>query len=278
MKKIKATHIRRLIKNNLLGRPHWQYFFDQLHRLVLAGMGHDNGSKIATSGESVALGKIAPFIRNSAESIIFDVGANNGDYSLDVLSTIGNNVSIYALEPSEAAMELYKLNLRDHLGTIRAHTLGLGSQKESAILYELMPGSSLNSLFPRRVDHLDARMQYTVENKVQLQDLDGFCRDNHVEHIDLLKLDTEGNEFNALLGAKNLLDSSAINFIQFEFGGANIDSRTYFQDFFYLLNPNYRLYRILNHGLAPIDVYRERYEISVVTNFLAVSRKEKFRP
>ena len=50
--------------------------------------------------------------------------------------------------------------------------------------------------------------------------------------IDLLKLDVEGNE---LLALKGLSDSiEYIKIIQFEFGGSNIDSRTYFQDFYYL--------------------------------------------
>ena len=58
-----------------------------------------------------------------------------------------------------------------------------------------------------------------------------------------------------------------------EFGGCNIDSRTYFQDFFYTLHPNYRLHRILRNGIVPIEHYRGTQEIFVTTNFVAVSRE-----
>jgi FkbM family methyltransferase len=90
---------------------------------------------------------------------------------------------------------------------------------------------------------------------------------------DLLKLDVEGAELDVIRGAADTLARGSIDVIQFEFGGTNIDARTYFQDFFYLLNPSYRLYRIVADGLALIDRYRERYEIFETTNFVAFSRR-----
>lgn len=77
-----------------------------------------------------------------------------------------------------------------------------------------------------------------------------------------------------LKGAKDLIGKNSIDFIQFEFGGANIDSRTYFQDFYYLLTPYYKIYRILKDGLIAIDAYKEIYEIFLTTNFLAILKKD----
>ena len=51
---------------------------------------------------------------------------------------------------------------------------------------------------------------------------------NKFSKIDLLKLDVEGHEL-YLLSAKKFI--SKISVIQFEFGGCNIDTRTYFRDF-----------------------------------------------
>jgi hypothetical protein len=82
-------------------------------------------------------------------------------------------------------------------------------------------------------------------------------------------MDVEGNELNILNGAKRMIENDSIDFIQFEFGGCNIDSRTFFQDFFYLLKERYRIYRILKNGLYPIDSYSEKYEIFITTNYLA---------
>lgn len=82
-----------------------------------------------------------------------------------------------------------------------------------------------------------------------------------------MKLDAEGHELQVLHGAERLLAHNTIDIIQFEFGGCNIDSRTCFQDFFYLLNPQYRLFQILRDGLFSIKEYVERHELFFTTNF-----------
>jgi len=82
----------------------------------------------------------------------------------------------------------------------------------------------------------------------------------------------EGHELKVLQGAFHLLSSQAIDYIQFEFGGANIDSKTFLQDFFYYLNPYYKIFRIVRDGLTPLEGYAERFEIFMYSNFLALSR------
>ena len=132
-------------------------------------------------------------------------------------------------------------------------------------------GSGLASIYHRRLDHFGISMKHIEE--IQLRTLDNFCGEMGIHHIDLLKLDVEGYELKVLMGAQHLINSNSIDFIQFEFGGCNIDSRTYFQDFFYLLNPHYKIYRILKDGLAFINNYKETCEIFITTNYLAISRE-----
>ena len=60
--------------------------------------------------------------------------------------------------------------------------------------------------------------------------------------------------------------------IQFEFGGCNIDRRTYFQDFWYLLKDNFDIYRISPKGPILIKKYSERDEAFVMTNYLAINK------
>ena len=82
-------------------------------------------------------------------------------------------------------------------------------------------------------------------------------------------MDIEGHELSALKGAKEMLEGKKIRFIQFEFGGTNVDSRTYFQDFWYLLSKNYTIYRIVKDGLHLIPKYKETQEIFTTINYLA---------
>jgi hypothetical protein len=87
-----------------------------------------------------------------------------------------------------------------------------------------------------------------------------------------LKIDVEGHELNVLKGAAELLSSRRINFIQFEFGEADIDSRTYLRDFFDLLSDNYDFFRIVPHGLRPIGAYSSAHEVFATINYLAALR------
>ena len=54
------------------------------------------------------------------------------------------------------------------------------------------------------------------EIKVQTRTLDNFCYEKNINNIDVLKIDTEGNELNVLKGAKKLLEKSNINIIYTE--------------------------------------------------------------
>ena len=55
-----------------------------------------------------------------------------------------------------------------------------------------------------------------TEINVQTQTLDDFCLDEKIENIDVLKMDTEGNELNILKGATKLLSENKINVIYTE--------------------------------------------------------------
>lgn len=65
-----------------------------------------------------------------------------------------------------------------------------------------------------------------------------------------------------------------IDYIQFE-TGCNVDSRTYFRDFFYLLEQKYKIYRVLKDGFYPIKKYGWEHEIFVGANYLAVRKNTK---
>jgi FkbM family methyltransferase len=60
---------------------------------------------------------------------------------------------------------------------------------------------------------------------------DAFCAAQGIEHIDLLKIDTEGLDLQVLKGFDRMLATSAIDVVQFEYGLANIASRALLADF-----------------------------------------------
>jgi len=235
-----------------------------------AGIGA--GGSVRNSGEFAVLKKVSNL--PGPEYCIFDVGANKGDFTELVLSSFKNDVSfsVHCFEPSRTAFEAlaHKLHKNPHAVL---NNLGLGKEKGEFDLFADSPGSGGASLTRRNLAHLG--VDFAHSEKVQIDRIDNYCSVKRIQHIDLLKIDVEGHELDVLQGAQDMFDKERIKMVSFEFGGCNIDTRTFFQDFYYFFNHrNFRLHRITPSGyLYPIPFYSEFYEQFRTTNFLAVNAK-----
>ena len=99
---------------------------------------------------------------------------------------------------------------------------------------------------------------------------DFYTRKLNGQIIDLVKIDIEGHELLCLEGFGMALDR--VKVIQFEFGACNIDSRTYFKDFWNFLSArSFLLYRITPHGVKRLKRYYEQEESFLHANLLGVN-------
>jgi FkbM family methyltransferase len=257
------------VRRWVMGRRSLQPIFERINEWSLAAMNIGGGSEVAESGEAWVLDLIAR--RNGARRpVVFDVGANKGQYARLVLSRLEKGVDLHCFEPSPGAFEALAVALAGERRATLAN-FGLSNEERKATLHADAAASGLASVHKRRLDHFG--ISFESEEEIFLRRLDDVCKERSVGHIDLLKLDVEGHELRVLEGAGDLLRSRAIDMVQFEFGGCNIDSRTYLQDFYYLLSPSYRIHRIVKDGIVPVDTYRERYECFITTNFLAIAKE-----
>lgn len=257
--------------HTLTGRRVLQPFWETLHRWSLAGMNFGQVDVPTRSGEAWVLSLLQKRLAAS-RGVVFDVGANVGAYAKMVLSELGTGVDLFCFEPSPAAFVRLQARLADNPG-VHIFNFGFGDEETSLPLYADTEGSPLASAYRRQLDHLG--IEVGEVEQAEIKRLDDFCRDEDIDEIDLLKLDTEGHELRILLGSKDLLFRRAIGLIQFEFGGTGIDARLYFRDYFHLLNDGYRLFRVLQDGICPIDEYSERREIFEAINYLAVRREPR---
>jgi len=250
----------------MTGKRKFQRMFDRLYHLSLIGMniGAGNGDP-RYSGEKYALEYINNSFKSMTKIIVFDVGANVGLYTIMLKEVFSEKADIYSFEPKRKTFNKLQSNVGDKT-RIHLYNFGFGNENAKSVLYSDSDESSGASVHKRKLDHFNINMNQSEE--IEIKTVDSFCEDHKIEHIHLLKLDVEGHELKVLEGTSKMLQSGSIDFIQFEFG-CNVDSRTYFQDFYYLLNDNYKIYRVLQDGLYQINQYKETYEIFVFTTYLA---------
>ena len=236
-------------------------------------MNYGGGALIETSGEAWILSEmVRPACASLATPVVFDVGANVGDYSAMVHGFIPS-ARIYAFEPAASVyqqldgrlssnFEAFNFGFSDEEKTIDLHSYTVEGQAVSLI-------SSIDRRLPTQV----LKVEVVDTERIEVRTLDSFCASEGIERIDFLKLDVEGHEVAVLRGAQAMLDRGAISMIQFEFGPANIYSRTYFYNFWTMLSDKYDLFRIVPGGVAPITHYGEHLEVFLTTNYFAMRKQ-----
>jgi FkbM family methyltransferase len=244
-----------------------------LQRLVIYAhylMGVGSGAHASSSGEAAALKSILK--NEKAPLVIFDVGANQGQFLRVAINSFSHQQpSIHCFEPAKTTF-LMLSEWASNLNGVHLNNFGLGTQATQSELYYDEAGSGLASLTMRRLSHHD--ISFTEHEVVQIKTLDDYCEQASISNINLLKIDVEGHELDVLRGGSKLFARKAVQAVMFEFGGCNIDTRTFFQDYWYFFHDTgMQLYRITPGGyLHPIRHYQEALEQMVTTNFVALRR------
>ncbi len=234
---------------------------------ILAGIG--SGGNVENSGEKSILKRLTSLKQDSY--CLFDVGANKGDFTQIILTLFNNdNIQVHSFEPSKATFEFLKNNIKSD--KVILNNKGLGKEAGTFPFYTDRPGSGAASLTKRNLDYLGVDFGYSED--VSIDTLDNYCNENNIKDIDLLKLDVEGHEMDVLEGSKEMLSRNVIKMISFEFGGCNIDTRTFLKDFYYLFNKHgFLLYRITPSGyFFLLDNYSEKLEQFRTTNFIGIRK------
>ena len=269
IERIIIRHTTTILKNRV-GQKQYQNLFEGFYSISLLGMNIGGGTETGSSGEKNALFYIKDKLKKLDQLVIFDVGANVGMYTILLNEVFSENSNILSFEPSKKTFDKLGINT-NHIKNTNLFNFGFGNTNTILTLYYNQEESGLASVYERRLDHFNIKMD--LKEEIEIKTIDSFCETNNIAQINFLKLDVEGHELSVLNGAINMLNNHKIDFIQFEFGGCNIDSRTYFQDFYYLLSKEFYIYRIVKDGLYKIDSYKEMYEAFTTTNYLA-ERKE----
>lgn len=225
----------------------------------------ENNSDILTNGEW-------HFIRRNIGKFhtVFDVGANRGDWTRLVFEAASaRNIAspnIHAFEPVRSTFAL--LERAAFPANVHLCNMGLGNEARERSMHIIEEGSGGNSFYARDVEGFRVK---NVE-QVRVETVDGYCRKNHIQKIDFMKVDVEGHEMEVLKGARSMLGRGAIDAVQFEYGGTWIDARMYLKDLFAFFEefPEYKIYKLFPGEARPIPRYDQQLDDFQYANFLAI--------
>lgn len=186
------------------------------------------------------------------------------------------DATLYAFEPHPATFSILQ-QTAEKCG-FEALNCGMGANVGLLHLYDRQEaageGTEHASVYRDVIEGLHQVAAAEVE--VTLGTVDTFVNERAIERITLLKIDTEGHEFQVLQGAAETLAHGRVELIQLEFNEMNTVSRVFFRDFQLLLGDKYDIYRLLPGGLLPITKYRPLLcEVFAYQNLLFVRRGSK---
>jgi len=148
--------------------------------------------------------------------IILDCGANVGYVSRDFRSMYPR-ATIYAFEPVSEVFE----KLCGMAGEHDFHAVNMAvSDATGRSVIHLTASSESNSLFGFQEGSPCEQWHREVgEEEIETCRLDDWCEDNGIAHerIDILKLDIQGAELMALRGARKILETARVVYLEVQF-------------------------------------------------------------
>ena len=233
-------------------------------KLCAAAQGKGTGS-FSTSQEAR---QVARLLNGRTAALALDIGGNVGNYSA-ALRKIYPHIEIRIFEPAVVNVAALRSRFSGD-PSIVIEACAVSDTAGQATLFSDSPGSGLASLTQRRLSHVNISLDMAAEVRT-IRFEDYYKAELEGRLIDIAKLDIEGYELSALRGFGKAIEYTRI--VQFEFGGCNIDTRTFFQDFWYFFRAhNFELFRITPLGIEPLRKYSEMDECFRTTNFIARNR------
>lgn len=236
----------------------------------------DVTNDMASNGERLVQ-KVALAIAASSDApgVIFDAGANVGDWTCSLMQTAAatkaSNLEIHSFEPCLATYETLCRNIARFSNACHVVPVqeALSNEQGRAQLHVIGDGVGTNSLHP----HAD--LTFAREETIMLTTVDDYCRDNRIDHLVALKIDTEGHDLLVMQGARGMLDRRAIDLVQFEYNYRWISARSFLRDAFVLLQScGYHIGKITPKG---IEFYRGwHYELESFREANYLACKEQF--
>ncbi|MDH5545047.1 MAG: FkbM family methyltransferase [Gammaproteobacteria bacterium] len=141
--------------------------------------------------------------------VIFDIGANTGIYAL-LAKAVNPSAKVYAFEPVERVYEKLIKNVELNRFDIACSPKAISNYNGEAVIYDTATEHTY-SVTVNRDTNLNP--DDSIEVKIQTITLDTFIEQEKLDKIDLLKIDVEMHEVEALQGFSKYLQRFQPSFL-----------------------------------------------------------------
>jgi FkbM family methyltransferase len=213
------------------------------------------------------------FIKHGA--VVFDVGAKTGDWSARLLS-IQSDLTIHAFEPTPDNNTSFCNNLDHyiHKGTVIPNNCYVGRSTGLRSYTYQQDAIEGNRCYGQKKAEENSAIKETFEISVPEVSIDSYCDFNQLNHIDFLKIDGEGGELDALIGAQTMLRWGRIDHVQFKYDDTYVAAHITLKEIFELLDSHrYGIFSILPEGMKYCPLFRPELENYENANYLAVNER-----
>jgi len=180
------------------------------------------------------------------------------------------DVSLHVFEPTMSCFNTIFKKF-DNKNNIILNNFGASDSDCSAPIYYDKEQSGLASIYQRNLDTYNLELNKSEE--IKLRRLDGYIEEKNISHIDFVKIDIEGHEMKAFEGFGKYLNADFISYIQFEYGGANLDSHSSLMEIYKMLTNNaFKFSKVMPNGLE-LREYSPFMENINYSNYVSISKK-----
>jgi FkbM family methyltransferase len=140
-----------------------------------------------------------------------DLGSNEGYFSIIASTLVGSTGHVYAIEPQRRLQWILQKNIEfNRAYNVMVRKCAISDHVGTGSLY-LSPNTNTGSSGFYRA----TRYQNRIES-VETETLSNFFSREEIDSCDLLKVDIEGHEFEAILGSPDIFRAGAIKAVALE--------------------------------------------------------------
>lgn len=236
----------------------------------------NNGNiNFATNGERRFVENLFSHLEKTTRGrvVLFDIGANVGEYTemlLEKSAHLQDGADIHVFEPTRTCFDILRQKFAASHGVVLNNSAVSNGNGKAEIFYE-SSGSKLASLERRNLDAYSIKLDRS--ETVETIRLEGYLNKKGIGHVHFLKIDIEGHEMAAFEGMGDYFSGDAVDFIQFEYGGANLDSHTSLMELYALFEKvGFVVAKVMRDGLD-IRPYKPWMDNFQYANYVAISQR-----